>query len=130
VWVATAPATTLLRLNEDTGETDQTIDVSDALGLPPDYAVGSVITASFSESAETVLTFGVFVPSQDDQPTYLTALDVSTTESGSPLWTYPVADSFAENAAVGQLPVLIDRDGARKLVFPGKASGTFFVGEQ
>jgi hypothetical protein len=105
------------------------VEIGEVLGLGPDYAIGSAITASPSEAAGLVLTFGAFAPLQEFMPTYLAALDVSSSAPAAALWTCRVADSFATNAAVGQFPVLIDTAGARRLAFPGLTSSTFFVGE-
>lgn len=129
LWVATAPAMLLIRLNQNNGNTDQTVEVGEVLGLGPNYAIGSVITASSSESGNVLLTFGAFVPSQDFMPTYLATVDVSNSASGSLQLIYQVADSFTTNAATGQFPVLIDPSGAKRLIFIGKSSSTFFVGE-
>jgi hypothetical protein len=129
VWVATAPATTLMRLDEDTGATLQTVSVGDVLGLEPGYAVGSVLTGGYSAEGEMALTFGAFFPGRSEMPTYLAAVDVGSSPEGSALWRYNVAPSFVQNAAAGQFPILVNQAGARRMPIVGKTSSTFFIGE-
>ena len=129
-WVHPSTASdTLLRLNADTGDTDQQVVVSDALGLVPGYVAQSVVSVSTNAAGAVVLTIGAQQLGQSSLPSYVAAIDVSTTGAGAALWTYQVAANPALNSAAGQFSIVVAPGGARRAVFNGSKSSTFFVGE-
>jgi hypothetical protein len=129
LWVHTwNGADQLLRLNADSGLLDQQIDVSTALGLPPGYAAQSVVTVGTSPAGAVVLTVGAYVLGKS-LPSYVAAIDVSSTPQGSALWLQQIAPNAGVNAVTGQFPIVVAPNGARRVVFSGSKSSTFFFGE-
>jgi hypothetical protein len=130
LWVAPWQSGSLLRLDEGTGAVVQTVDLSAANGLPPGYSVVTATTVSTSAAGAVVLTAGIQVPGRSSTlPTYLSAVDVSSSETGAALWIFQVAPNARINAATGQSPIVINDAGARRVVVKGTRSSTFFIGE-
>jgi hypothetical protein len=130
LWVHTwTGAEQLTRLNANTGNTAQQIVVSTALGLPSGYTANSVMTVGSSPTGAVLLTVGVYNPGIDGVPSYVAAIDVSSTPGGSAFWLYQIAPSASANTVTGQFPIVVDPNGARRVVFNGSKSSTFFIGE-
>jgi hypothetical protein len=130
LWVhPSSQSQSLLRLNATTGVTDQEVIVSDLLGAAAGYLAQSVVSVYSSDAGAVALVFGALKPGQSNLPTYLVAADVSSTPAGSLLWAYQVSPTPADNAAVGQFPLVVNAAGARRIVFNGSKSMTYFVGE-
>lgn len=127
LWVAQGDA--VLRLNANTGATDQTVVVGTAAGLGAGYRPASIITVSRSATDAVLLTLGMVAPNQGNAPSYVAALDVSSTPAGAALWSFRVAPNATSNLAAGQFPIAVSTSGARRIVFQGSNASTFFVGE-
>ena len=131
IWVAPFESGLFLRLDEGTGTTVQTVDVSTVAGLEPGYSPVTAVSVSSSDAGAVVLTAGVQTPGQSDVlPAYLLALDVSTAETGTALWRFQMAATAKTNAATGQMPVVVNANGSRRVVVKGTRSGTFFIVER
>jgi hypothetical protein len=130
VWVSPWQSGTFLRVSEQTGETLQAIDVSAVLGLAPGYSPVTAVSVSSTAGGAVVLTFGVQNRSASSGTgPHVGAMDVSTQSTGLALWKYRVSSSAVRNAATGQYPIVTNAAGARRIVFRGTVSSTFFVGE-
>jgi hypothetical protein len=131
LWVAPATAAqTLLRLNADTGQTDQQVMLSEVLALEPGYSANSVLSIYESAERQPVLMVAVGRPDAPTFPDHLAAIDVGTKPSGVRVWSLPLrADGRPYSAAWRQLPVVVNAAGARRIVFPGFRSGVYFIGE-
>ncbi len=104
--------------------------VSGVLGLDPGYSPVTAVSVSNTAAGAVVLTFGAQTksPSIGIGP-HVAAVDVSTLATGTALWKYKVSGSAVRNAATGQYPIVTNAAGARRIVFRGTASSTFFIGE-
>jgi PQQ-like domain len=120
---------TLMRLAEDTGALMQEINVSGVLGVEPGYVAHSVTMLGKTAADAVVLMFGAQPSGTAATPTYVAAVDVSTTAAGRLLWKHQVGANKDENAAGGQFPVLVNDNGARRILFQGSKRSTFVVGE-
>ncbi|MBS0448565.1 MAG: hypothetical protein JSR59_21800 [Proteobacteria bacterium] len=130
LWVYPVPGSyALLRLDAGTGNTLQTVPISAAAGLPSGYSGGSAVSVSKSAGGAVVLTLGIRPLLDARLANYVAALDVSSTATGSALWLYPVAATTQVNSAQGQFPIVYGGSGARRVVYTGTNTGTFFVGE-
>jgi hypothetical protein len=129
LWVYPGTSTALLRLDENTGAAIQQIVVSSVLGLPSGYTPNTCVSMSTSVAGAVALTFGTYSPTTT-LPTYVAAVDVSSTSTGTMLWQYMVAPNRTTNQATGQYPILVNAAGAHRIVFRGSNAGLFFVGEQ
>lgn len=131
IWVHyVAPdGRTLMRLSERTGRLLQEINASTVLGVAPGYVAHSVVTMSTSSSGAVVAMFGAQPGGTSTLPTYLAAVDVSSTPGGSLLWRHQVGPNKDVNAAGGQFPIVVNAAGARRVVFEGSKRSAFFVGE-
>lgn len=129
-WISPWQSASLLRLRESNGATLQTVAVGAALGLDPTYSPVTAISISESQGGAVVLTAGyqTKTPSVGIGP-QVAAMDVSTQPGGSLLWKVKVSNSVLRNAATGQYPILTNAQGARRIVFRGTLSSTFFIGE-
>lgn len=130
LWFYPWQSGTLMRVSERNGSNLQVIDVSTVLGLDPGYSPVTAISVSASAAGAVVLTFAT----QTKSPTigtgpHVGSIDVSTLPTGTALWKYKVSTSAARNAATGQFPIVTNAAGARRIVFRGTASSTFFIGE-
>ena len=130
IWFYPWQSGTVVRVSERTGNNLQVIDVSTVLGLDPGYSPVTAMSVSNTSTGAVVLTFGAQTktPSVGTGP-HVAAIDVSTLDSGTALWKYKVSSSAARNAATGQFPVVTNGAGARRIVFRGTTSSTFFIGE-
>ncbi len=128
LWVWPFGSGQMLRLDQADGAVLQEIDVSSVAGLQAGYAVVTATSVSSSRFGGVVLSFGA-QHSSGTGPTYVIAIDASRSAQGKLAWRYKVAADPGTNAATGQFPVLINQAGARRVVFRGTRSGTFFVGE-
>jgi hypothetical protein len=129
LWVYPYQSPALLRLDPATGGTLQQVNLSSAMGLPSGYTPNTCVTVSSAASGASVLTFGTRNASQPSLPTYVAAVDVSSSSAGLALWAYQVAGNAATNEASGQFPVVVSPStGSHRVVFLGTNSSTFFVG--
>jgi hypothetical protein len=130
LWVAPWQSGTLLRLSELNGSTLQTVDVSGVLGLAAGYSVVTASTMSSTANGAPVLTFGAQnKASSASTAPQVAAVDVGISPAGTMLWRYRVSASALVNAATGQFPIVVNAAGAKRVVFRGTASATFFIGE-
>lgn len=129
-WISPWQSGSLVRVSETDGSTVQTINVSSLLGLDPSYSPVTAVSMSSTAAGAIVLTTGVQTksPSVGIGP-HVGAFDVSTTPAGSALWKYKVSNSQTRNAPTGQFPIVTNDFGARRIVFKGTTSSTFFIGE-
>lgn len=130
LWISPWQSGTLLRVHESNGSTMQTISVGSVLALDPSYSAVTAVSVSESPSGAVVLTTGVQTksPSIGIGP-HVAAMDVSTQPGGREVWKYKVSANTATNAATGQYPIVTNASGARRVVFRGTKSSTFFIGE-
>jgi len=119
----------LMRLNQDTGATVQEIDVSTVLGVELGYVAHSVLMLASSDSGAVVVMFGAQMGGTSSLPTYVAAVDVSSTPGGTLLWRREVGANKDTNAAGGQFPIVVSPSGARRIVFEGSKRSAFVVGE-
>lgn len=130
VWVAPWQTGQFLRLNELNGRIEQTLDVGGVLSLGNVYSPVTAFSVSTGANGAVVLTFGAQTKATTGEiGPQVAAVDVAANASGSLVWRYRVASEARINAATGQFPVVITPSGARRVVFKGTRSGTFFVGE-
>lgn len=130
LWISPWQSGTLLRVSEADGSTLQTVDVSVASGLGSGYSPVTAVSVSRTSAGAVVLTNGIQTKSSTTATApYVVALDVSSTDAGASLWKYKVSTNALRNAPTGQYPVVTNAAGARRVVFRGTASGTFFIGE-
>lgn len=130
LWISPWQSGKLLRVRESNGGTLQTLDVGSLLGLDPGYSPVTAVSVAQSAAGAVVLTTGVQTssPSIGIGP-HVAAIDVSSQADGTPLWKYRVSGSAVRNAATGQYPIVTSATGARRVVFRGTVSSTYFVGE-
>jgi hypothetical protein len=129
LWVAPWQSGLLLRLDQATGAVLQTVDIALAGGLTPGYFMNTALSVSGGVGS-VVLTFGAqTTATSGDISTQVLAIEVATAAAGQTVWRFRVAANPATNAATGQFPVVIGSGGARRVVFSGTRSGTYFVGE-
>lgn len=130
LWLAPAGAAhTLLRLNADTGATEQQVVLSEVLGLVPGYTMHSVLSVYRSAAGQPVLVGGLAHAADPTLPSLLAAIDVGAVPAGSALWSLVLApDGQANSAASRQFPAVVTPGGARRIVFTGLRSGIHFVG--
>jgi hypothetical protein len=130
LWISPWQSGTLIRVSETNGSNLQTISIGAILGLDPSYSPVTAVSASTTATGAIVLTSGVQTksPSIGIGP-HVAAIDVSSLPSGTGLWKYKVSASQARNSATGQFPIVINSVGARRIVFRGTTSSTFFIGE-
>ena len=121
--------TSLMRLDEANGSLLQEIDASAVLGVEPGYVAHSVMMLAQSSSEAVVMIFGAQPGGASPLPTYVAAVDVSSTPPGTLLWRHVVGANKDVNAAGGQFPIVISPNGSRRIVFEGSKRSTFFVGE-
>jgi hypothetical protein len=120
----------LLRVAERTGAVQQTVNVSTVLGLDAGYSPVTALSISASPSGAVVVTFGTQNKSNSvGIGPHVAAIDVSTSATGSQLWKYRVSSNAARLAPTGQYPIVTNHAGARRVVFRGTTSSTFFIGE-
>lgn len=133
MWVAPTNGTTgasiLLRLNADTGATDQQIDVSAAFGLPAGYGSISVLTGASTRAGAMSLVFGVQTSQTGVQPAYVGMIDVASSATGRLVWRVPMGTIEQPNPASSQFPVVVNARGSRRVIVNGGRSSTFFFGE-
>ena len=118
-----------MRLDEANGSLLQEIDASAVLGVEPGYVAHSVMMLAQSSSEAVVMIFGAQPGGASPLPTYVAAVDVSSTPPGTLLWRHVVGANKDVNAAGGQFPIVISPTGSRRIVFEGSKRSTFFVGE-
>ncbi len=130
LWIAPWQSGTLLRVRESNGSTLQMVSIGSVLGLDPTYFPATAMTVSESSSGAVVLTTGIQTksPSIGIGP-HVAAIDVSSQDVGTELWKYKVSSSAVRNAATGQYPIVTNAAGARRVVFRGTLSSTYFIGE-
>jgi hypothetical protein len=129
IWVAPWQSGELLRLGEKDGDVVQRIDISTVMGLAPGYSSVTAVSVS-SIDDELVLTFGAQTnASSGDISPYVVAIDVSSAPQGAARWKFKVSSNPKLNAATGQMPVVVNAAGSRRIVFRGTRSSTFFIGE-
>lgn len=120
----------LLRVSERNGTVQQTLDVSAVLGLAAGYSPVTALSVSTSGTNAVVLTFGTQNKSTSvGTGPHVAAIDVSTSTAGTALWSYRVSNNALRLAPTGQYPIVVNAEGARRVVFRGTTSGTFFIGE-
>jgi hypothetical protein len=131
LWVHyVAPdGTSLMRLSEDDGSLLQEIDASTVLGVDPGYVAFSAMTLARSDSDAVVLIFGAQPGGTSTLATYVAAVDVGTTATGTLLWSRVVGANKDANSAGGQFPIVVSPSGARRIVFEGSKRSAYFVGE-
>ena len=129
LWVAPWQKGRLLRLNEATGATEQLVDVSAVLGEAPGYSQVTAVSVSSTAAGSVVLTFGAQSATDAFAPPYVAAIDVGAAPGGVLHWKNQVSPRPKFNAATGQMPIVINASGARRVVFKGTRSSTYFVGE-
>lgn len=128
LWTRLHGTGTPMRLNADTGATEQEVNFAAVLGLAG-YVSHSVMSVSSTAAGAVALTVGVNKPMPNTQPSYVAALDVSSSPGGRLLWLRQVDSSALANTATGQFPIVVNAAGARRVVFTGTRSSTFFAGE-
>ena len=130
LWVSPWKSGKFLRLRERNGGTVQTIVFADLLGLDPAYSPVTAVSMSQTAAGAVVLTTGIQTPSKSiGIGPQVVAIDVSSQPAGTALWRYTVTGNGGRNAATGQYPIVTNAAGARRIVFRGTLSSTFFVGE-
>ncbi len=130
LWVYPAESAAMLRLDQNTGATDQQFNISSVLSLPAGYTPNTCVSMSSSQSGDVVLTFGTYSTSTSPLPTYVAAVDVSSTATATRLWRYKLAPNRTTNQATGQFPILVNANGSHRIAFRGSNSGAYFIGEQ
>lgn len=120
---------TLMRLDESDGSLLQEIDASTVLGVEPGYVAHSVMTISRSATDAIVMVFGAQPGGSSTSPTYVAAVDVGSTPWGTLIWRHVIGANKDVNAAGGQFPIVVNSQGARRIVFEGSKRSAFFVGE-
>jgi hypothetical protein len=130
LWASPLKSGKLLRLSEHDGSVQQTLDVSGVLGLAPGYSPVTAMSISTGAADAVVITFGAQTNSTSiGNGPHVAAIDVSSSATGTALWSYRVSGSALRLAPTGQFPVVVNDAGARRIVFRGTTSGTFFIGE-
>lgn len=130
LWVSPWKSGTFLRLRELNGGTVQTIVFADLFGLDPTYSPVTAVSVSQTAGGAVVLTTGIQTKSKSiGIGPQVVAIDVSSQPGGTALWRYAVTGNGGRNAATGQYPIVTNAAGARRIVFRGTISSTFFVGE-
>jgi hypothetical protein len=130
LWFFPWQSGTLVRVAERNGNNLQVVNVSSVLGLDAGYSPVTAVTASTTSTGAVALTFGTQNKSNSvGIGPHVAAIDVSTVETGTALWKYKVSANAVRNAATGQYPIVTNAAGARRIVFRGTASSTFFIGE-
>jgi len=130
LWVYPLGSTHLFRLNQGNGNIDQSIILGSVLGIAPDYEPASCVSVSSSTAGAVVLTFGTFLRAQAaSTPSFVAAVDVSSSSAGTALWKYQVAALSTNNRTGGQFPIAISPTGKRRVAFVGISRSTFFIGE-
>jgi hypothetical protein len=120
---------TLMRLSEADGSLLQEIDVSAVLGVEPGYVAHSVTMMATTDAGAEVVIIGAQPEGNSTRPTYVAAIDVSSDPAGRLLWRHQVGANKDENAAGGQFPILVNAQGARRILFQGSKAGALLVGE-
>lgn len=129
LWIYPWQSGKLLRVGQVTGAVQQEIDLTTLLGLPPGFSPVTAVSVSAAPAGAVALTFGIkTTATTGDLSTYVVAVDVSE-PAGRELWRHRVAANASINAPTGQFPIVVNDQGARRVVFRGTRSGTFFVGE-
>lgn len=120
---------TLMRLSEADGSLLQEVDVSSVLGVEPGYVAHSVTMMATNDDGAEVVMIGAQPEGASSAPTYVAAIDVSSDPAGRLLWRHEVGASKDQNAAGGQFPILVNAQGARRILFQGSKTGAILVGE-
>jgi hypothetical protein len=87
------------------------------------------MTLARSDSDAVLLIFGAQPGGTSTLPTYVAAVDVGTTATGTLLWRRVVGANKDANSAGGQFPIVVSPSGARRIVFEGSKRSAYFVGE-
>ncbi|MFY9509689.1 MAG: hypothetical protein WAQ05_01775 [Rubrivivax sp.] len=129
-WISPWQSGTLQRVSERNGSTQQTVEVGSVLGLDPSYSPVTAVSVSSTTAGGVVLTFGAQTKAASvGIGPHVTAIDVSSSNTGTALWKYKVSNNALRNASTGQFPIVVNAAGARRVVFRGTTSSTFFIGE-
>ncbi len=128
LWVSPWQSGKLLRLAERNGRTLQTVDVAPVLALPAGISPVTAVSVLSDAGGSSTLVFGAQTQNAADGA-FVAAVDVASSANGFGVWVYRVSENAIRKAPTGQFPVVINGNGARRIVFRGTTGDTFFIGE-
>lgn len=127
LWVFPMQQGKLLRLDGRTGLTVQELQLDSLFPGAPGQIINSAVTVARGPAGSVALIFATRVPGRG--ASRVMAVDVSSSPTGSVLWSSIIAADAAVNGAAGQFPIVVDDAGRRRIVFVGNNSSTFVYGE-
>lgn len=128
LWVSPWQSAQFIRLAERNGRALQNVDVPALLAWPAGTSPVTAVSVAHDGAGEVVLLFGAQSPDAA-AGSFVGAIDVGASPAGAALWQFKVADNAIRKAPTGQYPIVVNAEGARRVVFRGTTGDTFFVGE-
>jgi PQQ-like domain len=130
IWFYIASQSTLQRVDPNTGNSLQVIDMdsffSNRLTHLPSTALTMASTNPSTGNPVMLLGLGT-VAGMVTGPSFAVAVDLGTT-TPTLLWSVQFAPITASNYIFCQFPIVAAPDGSPRVVFPGSSANTYFVG--
>jgi hypothetical protein len=129
IWFFIGEQTVLKRLDALTGTVMQAIDMNSFFANPVQYRPTSALTMGLPNPAtgDPVMLLGIEPGSPAIGPALCVALNLGS--SPSLLWQANIAQIISKsNAVFSQWPIVADKHGLPRVVFPGGSADTYFVG--
>ena len=113
----------LYRLDQETGEMLDLLDIDELIDEPGVNFASSVMTIA-GDASHPVMIVGS-TTSTEGQPAWVIAVDL---EPETLLWKVKLSDDWATESTNSQFSILADDEGGPVVVFPGTSSGAYGVG--
>ena len=123
VWAFGVGQQWLCRLDQETGELMNLLDIDILVDEPGDYKASAVLTIAGDPASPVMITSAC--THAGGKPSYVIAIDL---EAEDLLWKVKLADDWEEENTNAQFAILEDQEGMPVVVFPGNNSGAYGVG--
>lgn len=123
VWAFGSGQQWMIRLNQETGELMNMLDMDILVDEPGLYKASAVLTIAGDLANPVMITSAGTVA--QGKPSYVLAIDLNTEEV---LWKIRLSDDWMEESTHAQFSILEDTEGVPAVVFPGTNSGAYGVG--
>jgi hypothetical protein len=129
IWFFIAEQTVLQRLDAMTGALMQTIDLNSFFASSVQHVPTSALTMGLANPAtgDPVMLLGIEPGSAAIGPALCIAIDLGAVPSL--LWQAQITQQISKaNAVFSQWPIVANKQGLPRVVFPGGTADTYFVG--
>ena len=125
VWVFALGLEDLMRLDPLTGAVLQRLDLNALVDARGTQVPASAMSIARSPDGAPVMLLSATSSVNSFGPSFVVALDL---ENSRLLWRVEIAEWYLDNMVASQFPIVLNRRGQPRVVFPGARGGVFFVG--